>query len=85
VKAEIDYKIKNAARHIVSEKGNRSSLRDKVLKNIESIQTGKQISEKSLHSLQSRISNISRRTAAQSLVPALEAIEEDAKGEKDLL
>jgi hypothetical protein len=54
-----------------------------VLKNIESIHTGKQISEKSLQSLHSRFTNISKRTNALVVAPLLEAIEEDAKGEKE--
>jgi len=84
VKAEIDYKLKDAARHIVANQNSKRQLREKVLKNIDSVvKPGKHLSEKSLQSLQSRISNISKRTSAQPIVPALAAIEEDAQGEKE--
>jgi hypothetical protein len=61
VKAEIDYTFKDAARHIVADKNKKNYLRDRIMKNLDSIKNGKVLSERSYKSTQSRFTDKSAR------------------------
>ena len=60
VKAEIDYKSKDAARFIVAEQKNKQKLQDKIISNLDSIK-GKALSQKSFKSIASRVTNTTAR------------------------
>ena len=68
VHTELDYKRKDASRHIVQGKSNPVSLRQRLLRNLEGVRKNKPILKSevgSVHSMRSRMSTISTRQQNQ--------------------